>query len=131
MIRRLKDEEVELGIAPYITSLNTIMMTSKGKNVKWNDQVVPGVYSAGESINNASGSRQLHRDDRRFKPYSNPRRDTSRPVSSFNPSLICENPYCIRKNTLSPESLETPPKSLGFPGFPEILKDFQRFSKQL
>ncbi|KAJ3817289.1 hypothetical protein F5880DRAFT_1511907 [Lentinula raphanica] len=37
----------------------------------------------------------------------------------------------IRKNTFSPESLETPPKSSGFPGFPEILKDFQRFSKQL
>ncbi|KAJ3711231.1 hypothetical protein C8R42DRAFT_648369 [Lentinula raphanica] len=37
----------------------------------------------------------------------------------------------IRKNILGPESLETPPKSLGFPGFPEILKDFQRFSKQL
>ncbi|KAJ3754467.1 hypothetical protein EV360DRAFT_73668 [Lentinula raphanica] len=37
----------------------------------------------------------------------------------------------IRKNTLGPESLEIPPKSLGFPGFPEILKDFQRFSKQL
>ncbi|KAJ3766745.1 hypothetical protein FB446DRAFT_793824 [Lentinula raphanica] len=39
--------------------------------------------------------------------------------------------FNIRKNTLGPESLETPPKSLGFPGFPEILKDFQRFSKQL
>ncbi|KAJ3765299.1 hypothetical protein FB446DRAFT_709576 [Lentinula raphanica] len=37
----------------------------------------------------------------------------------------------IRKNTLGPESPETPPKSLGFSGFPEILKDFQRFSKQL
>ncbi|KAJ3761746.1 hypothetical protein EV360DRAFT_37181, partial [Lentinula raphanica] len=29
VIRRLKDEEVELGIAPYITSLNTMMATSK------------------------------------------------------------------------------------------------------
>ncbi|KAJ3817784.1 hypothetical protein F5880DRAFT_1511492 [Lentinula raphanica] len=44
---------------------------------------------------------------------------------AFQPANI------IRKNTLGPESLETPPKSLGFSGFPEILKDFQRFSKQL
>ncbi|KAJ3743294.1 hypothetical protein EV360DRAFT_24043, partial [Lentinula raphanica] len=29
VIRRLKDEEVELGIAPYIASLNTIMSTNK------------------------------------------------------------------------------------------------------
>ncbi|KAJ3729332.1 hypothetical protein C8R42DRAFT_637587 [Lentinula raphanica] len=39
--------------------------------------------------------------------------------------------FNIRKNTLSPESLETPPKSSDFPDFPKILKDFQRFSKQL
>ncbi|KAJ3757974.1 hypothetical protein EV360DRAFT_44907, partial [Lentinula raphanica] len=29
VVRRLKDEEVELGIAPYIASLNTIMTSSK------------------------------------------------------------------------------------------------------
>ncbi|KAJ3830787.1 hypothetical protein F5878DRAFT_668372 [Lentinula raphanica] len=33
VIHRLKDEEVELGIAPYITSLNTIVATSKGKGI--------------------------------------------------------------------------------------------------
>ncbi|KAJ3968782.1 hypothetical protein EV361DRAFT_1035485 [Lentinula raphanica] len=93
----LEDEEVELGIAPYITSLNTIMATSKGKSVGRNNQVVPGVYSASETANNTSGSRQLHRDDRRFKPYSDQRRGTfnNRPMSSFNPNLICENPYCV------------------------------------
>ncbi|KAJ3722486.1 hypothetical protein C8R42DRAFT_641850 [Lentinula raphanica] len=52
VIRRLKDEEVELGIAPYVASLNTIMAT-KGKSVGHN-QAVPGVYSANEMANNAS-----------------------------------------------------------------------------
>ncbi|KAJ3816296.1 hypothetical protein F5880DRAFT_1512788, partial [Lentinula raphanica] len=97
VIRRLKDEEVELGIAPYVASLNTIMATNKGKSVGHN-QAVPGVYSANEMASNASGSRQLHRDDRRFKPYPNQRGapNSNRASSStFNPNLICENAYCV------------------------------------
>ncbi|KAJ3758614.1 hypothetical protein EV360DRAFT_70166 [Lentinula raphanica] len=58
VIRCLKDEEVELGIAPYITSLNTIMATNKGKSVgRSTYQVVPGAYSASETANNTSSSR--------------------------------------------------------------------------
>ncbi|KAJ3816397.1 hypothetical protein F5880DRAFT_1512700 [Lentinula raphanica] len=96
VVRRLKDEEVELGIAPYVASLNTIMATSKGKTVERN-QAVPGVYSVNDIANNASGSRQLRRDDRRFKPYPNQRGAavSIRPLSTFNPNLICENTYCV------------------------------------
>ncbi|KAJ3709800.1 hypothetical protein C8R42DRAFT_649202 [Lentinula raphanica] len=96
VVRRLKDEEVELGIAPYIASLNTIMTSSKGKNVdRANHQAVPGVYTANEFVNNASGSRYLQRDDRKFKPYPNQKPPGNRSSSTFNSSLICENPFCL------------------------------------
>ncbi|KAJ3726151.1 hypothetical protein C8R42DRAFT_708187 [Lentinula raphanica] len=50
VIRRLKDEEVELGIAPYVTSLNMIVATSKGKSInRDNHHAVPGVYSANKT----------------------------------------------------------------------------------
>ncbi|KAJ3752625.1 hypothetical protein EV360DRAFT_88563 [Lentinula raphanica] len=96
VVHRLKDEDVELGIAPYITSLNTIMATRKGKAVDHtNHQVVPGIYTANEVANNASNTRYNQRDDRRFKPYPSQRPPSNRPSSTFNPNLICDNPYCV------------------------------------
>ncbi|KAJ3711567.1 hypothetical protein C8R42DRAFT_595741 [Lentinula raphanica] len=74
VVHRLKDKEVELSIAPYITSLNTIMATTKEKAVdRMNHQVVPGIYTANEVANNASNTRYNQRDDRRFKPYPSQR----------------------------------------------------------
>ncbi|KAJ3754930.1 hypothetical protein EV360DRAFT_86370 [Lentinula raphanica] len=47
VIRRLKDEEVELGIAPYVTSLNTIVATSKGKSINRDNHHAVTRYKVG------------------------------------------------------------------------------------
>ncbi|KIK65198.1 hypothetical protein GYMLUDRAFT_240496 [Collybiopsis luxurians FD-317 M1] len=74
VIRHLKDEEIELGIAPSVAPIKAIIATGKSRSTvtRGDDCVIPGVYSANDFSGNTvtSTSRQQGHNDRGYKPYS-------------------------------------------------------------
>ena len=85
VIQHLREEEIEMGIAPSVVSINAIVATGKGKG---RERAVPGVYSAGQQFTPQGNSKhQSQRNDRKQKPYPGGN-------NRSNPKLICDNTHC-------------------------------------
>jgi hypothetical protein len=92
VINRMKQEEVEMKIAPSIVSINALVAGGKGKHRESGD-AVPGVYAAGPSNQaNRKTDKTQQRQAKRPGPYNVQQRSAPRAPRAFCENTFCETP---------------------------------------